>query len=129
MFVGFPFLIYSLFLCHTNDYERLYVTNAKVKCYTDGVVFVVHRFFYFFFSSPCILSASLIRKHRAGETFRYVKQKTHFLASLSTRNALPDVERAKGWSSVELMGCVSSRIAAGGGSPLFVIKMTFVFFC
>lgn len=35
-----------------NDYERLYVTNAKVKCYTDGVVFVVHRFFYFFFLRP-----------------------------------------------------------------------------
>lgn len=67
----FLFLIYSL--CLTNDCEQLYVTNAKVK-YLFDVVFVVHRF-----SSSYLLVGLINTKHREGETFRYVKQKTRFV--------------------------------------------------
>lgn len=68
----FLFLIYSL--CLTNDCEHFVCNERESKMCSDVVVFVVHRF-----SSSYLLVGLNNTKHRAGETFRYVKQKTRFV--------------------------------------------------
>lgn len=70
--VGFFFSsMYSL--SYQWYYERVYVTNAKVKCFCCSC-FVVHRF-----SSPFfIVCLNNNTASRGRETFRYVKQKTRF---------------------------------------------------